>query len=175
MDRKLRRHDARGLTREFVVMKLGIAAVPNRVKVKHVMTAEVLFLRTSDSLREAWEILHAKCITGAPVVNGRGQLVGIVSKADLADPRHAPADSNTVKDVMTHVVYAVRAGDSIISAVKLMVDEDIHRAIVVNDDGSIAGIVTPMDILRVLLRAREAVEIAASQPPLEFVDLRELR
>ena len=62
----------------------------------------------------------------------------------------AGVSSVTVKDVMTRVVYAVRADDSVLNAVKLMISEDIHRAIVVTDEGSVVGIVTPMDVLRAL-------------------------
>ena len=81
-------------------------------------------------------ILHAKSISGAPVLDPRGRLVGIASKADLADPRgrdvgEAAGLTRAVKDVMTRVVYAVRADDSVLNAVRLMIAEDIHRAIVV--------------------------------------------
>ena len=71
-----------------------------------------------------------------------------------------------VRDVMTRLVYGVRAGDSVLAAIRLMLDEQIHRVIAVNDDGSIAGVIVPMDILRVLARK----EVGR----LEYVDLRSL-
>ena len=37
-----------------------------------------------------------------------------------------------------------------------MATENIHRAVVVNDDGSVAGIVASMDILRVLAKGADA-------------------
>jgi CBS-domain-containing membrane protein len=49
----------------------------------------------------------------------------------------------------------------------MMAEEDIHRVVAVNEDGSLAGIVVPMDILRVL--AREATARIA------YVDLRTLK
>ena len=67
---------------------------------------------------------------------------------------------------MTRLVYAVRAGDSVLVAVRLMIDENIHRVVAVNDDGSLAGVVVPMDILRVLARK----EVGR----MEYVDLRTL-
>jgi hypothetical protein len=48
-----------------------------------------------------------------------------------------------------------------------MADENIHRAVVVNDDGSLAGMVVPMDILRELAR-RDDTRI-------EYIDLRKLQ
>jgi len=47
-----------------------------------------------------------------------------------------------------------------------MIDEKIHRVVAVNDDGSIAGVIVPMDILRVLARK----EVGR----LEYIDLRSL-
>ncbi|MGO9838249.1 MAG: CBS domain-containing protein [Polyangiaceae bacterium] len=47
-----------------------------------------------------------------------------------------------------------------------MAEESIHRAVVVNDDGTLAGIVVPMDILRVLARGID--------DRVEYVDLRKL-
>jgi CBS-domain-containing membrane protein len=157
------------------MLKVGISAIPKGLRIKDVMTTSVVFLGTDQLLDDAWEILHGNCITGAPVLDIRGRLVGIVSKADLADPRrrgagHAPA----VRDVMTRLVYAVRTGDSILAAVRLMVDEDIHRAVVIGDDSSVAGIVTPMDILRALACGRDLADPNQVDPPLQFVDLREL-
>jgi CBS-domain-containing membrane protein len=48
-----------------------------------------------------------------------------------------------------------------------MAEENIHRAVVVHDDGSLAGVVVPMDILRVLARN------AGSR--IEYFDLRTLQ
>jgi CBS-domain-containing membrane protein len=121
------------------------------------------------SVDEAWEHLHASGVTGAPVLDIRGRLVGVLSNHDLADPRmRRGAESPRVGDVMTRVVYAVRADDSVLAAVRLMVDEDIHRAVAVNDDGSLAGIVVPMDILRAMARRHTDARV-------EYVDLRQLQ
>ena len=77
-----------------------------------------------------------------------------------------PDGTTLVRDVMTRLVYGVRAGDSVLAAVRLMIDEKIRRVVAVNDDGSIAGVIVPMDILRVLARK----EVGR----LEYVDLRAL-
>ncbi len=45
---------------------------------------------------------------------------------------------------------------------------------VVNDDGSVAGIVTPMDVLRALVRGDDLGGSVAETAPLAFVDLRDL-
>ena len=160
------------------MLKVGMPTPARGLRVADVMTSGVTFLGTTQTLDEAWQILHAKSISGAPVLDHRGQLVGIASKADLADPRHRSGDPagtvRTVWDVMTRVVYAVRVNDALMSAIRLMIDEDIHRAMVVNDDGSVAGIVTPVDVLRALVRGDDLTGSVAEPAPLAFVDLREL-
>jgi len=103
-------------------------------------------------------------------------LVGVVALSDLADPRRrSPATAGTVEDAMTRTVFAVRAGDPVMSAVHLMIDQDIHRAVVVNDDGGIAGIVAPMDVLRALARGVDLRDPRVEGTTVEYIDLRQLR
>jgi CBS-domain-containing membrane protein len=143
------------------------AAMLSRLRVRDVMTEAVMLLRSEMSADEAWEHLHAHGVTGAPVLDAKGRLVGILSNADLADPRRrAPGASRRVGDLMTRLVYAVRADDTVLVAVRLMAEEHIHRVVAVNEDGGIAGIVVPMDIVRALAQHVEA--------HLTYVDLRTL-
>jgi len=151
------------------MVKLGLL---QEVRVRDVMTESVVFLRADATFGEAWDAMHRHGISGAPVLSHQGQLLGIISKADLADPRHQPPTSpGRLEDAMTRVVYAVRAEDPLMHAVRLMIREKIHRAIVVNDDGSVAGIITPMDVLGALVRVDE---VGSSGLDVQFVDLRRL-
>jgi predicted transcriptional regulator len=153
------------------------AGMPNSgARVRDVMTKGVLFLHGGQTLEEAWNILHGNGISGAPVLGVDGRMVGVVTMTDLADPRRrAPETSGTVADAMTRVVYAVRANDPAINAVRLMIEEDIHRTVVIGDDGSIAGIVVPMDILRAIARGADPRSPNPEDEPIKYVDLRELR
>ncbi len=130
------------------------AAMPQEpLLVRDVMTHAIVFLRTTHSLGQAWDAFHRHSVNGAPVLSPGGRLVGMVTMSDLADPRRRNAgESCTVGDVMTKVVYAVRESDGVELAARLMIDQDIHRAVVVNDDGTLAGIVSPLDVLRALMR-----------------------
>jgi CBS-domain-containing membrane protein len=155
-----------------VHMKAAIAHEP--LLVRDVMTQAIVFLRTTQTLEQAWDAFHQHSVNGAPVLSPGGRLVGMVTTSDLADPRRRRAlEPCTVGDVMTKVIYAVRADDGVELATRLMIDQDIHRAVAVNDDGSIAGIVSPLDILRGLLR-HEASGDDRDGLRLKYVDLREM-
>jgi CBS-domain-containing membrane protein len=143
------------------------AAMLETVRVRDVMTEALLLLRAEMPVDEAWEQLHAAGVAGSLVLDGHGRPAGFLSNADLADPRRRnPRGGDRVSDLMTRLVYAVRADDAVHVAVRLMADENIHHVVAVNDDGSLAGIIAPMDILRVLLRGVTA--------RVDYVDLRKL-
>lgn len=128
------------------------------LRVRDIMTEDVLTLPASMPLEEAAAALSEARISGAPVVDG-GRIVGVLSKSDLSHPRvrHPDGALLTVSDVMTPAIWAVRAGDVAMSAVRLMVEERIHRTLVVDGEGRIAGIVSAMDVLEALARG-EAVQ-----------------
>jgi|SoiMethySBSTD1v2_1073268.scaffolds.fasta_scaffold26635_4 CBS-domain-containing membrane protein len=147
-------------------MKFGMKLASHCVR--DVMTEPVVFVNAQHTLDEAWQILHAHGISGAPVLGASGKLAGMITRSDLADRRRRSSASSVVKDIATRVVYAVRAGDPVMTAVRLMLGESIHRALVVNDDGTIAGIVAPTDILKALVRGEDLGDDGA----VEYFDLR---
>ncbi|HVU02837.1 MAG TPA: CBS domain-containing protein [Polyangiaceae bacterium] len=144
------------------------------LRVADAMTQAVMFLDVKHTLVEAWDAFHRHSVNGAPVLGERGRLVGIVTTSDLADPRRRPDPTTRVGDVMTKVVYAVRATDPLLNAALLMVDNSIHHVVVVNDDGSIAGIVSPMDVLRVVYGRGDPARERRDGPTPPYVDLRSL-
>jgi predicted transcriptional regulator len=144
-------------------------AMLSTLRVKDVMTEALVLLKTTHTLGEAWEAFHEGGISGAPVLDPHGRMVGVLSLSDLADPRRR-APGSTVGDAMTRVVYAVRADDPILVAILLMMKEGIHRVIVVDENAALAGIVVPMDIVRALAQGHED---AAN--PVNFVDLQKLQ
>lgn len=121
------------------------------MRVRDVMTRNPITIPYSATVTQAGDILHASAISGAPVTGSGGRVLGIVSRTDLVDPRHKHAPDTPIADVMTRVVFAVRADDPVLWAVRLMIEERVHRAIVTDEAGLMAGIVTPMDVLRTLV------------------------
>ena len=124
------------------------------LRVRDIMTDEVITVPTRADREAACRMLLAQRIGGAPVVDDTGRVIGIVTLRDLLHPLNRPATGlrRAVDAVMTRVVYTVQPGDPVMTVVRLMIEEDIHRAVVVENDDTLVGIVTRLDILRALAR-----------------------
>jgi CBS domain-containing protein len=127
------------------------------VRAADVMTRDVLTIPESLSVGEAaWTLMH-RGVTGAPVHDVSGRLVGVVSQTDLVETQAwLEPDSNhdegvlCVGDVMTPALLAVAETDPIQRALEVMTSHHVHRVLVLDDDGHLRGIVTSTDLLRLV-------------------------
>lgn len=149
------------------------------LRVSDVMTRDVLTLPAWMPAADAAKQLLERHVGGAPVLDGR-RVVGVVSKTDLLDRSGERAGPGAlVSDLMTPLVYGVRETDPAMLAARLMVEEHIHRVVVLGAAEAVVGIVTSMDLLEALAAgwqpraAREARAFGADQG-LEYLDLRRL-
>jgi predicted transcriptional regulator len=122
--------------------------------VQQIMTKKVLTLAPDSDVNDAAWGLTMKGISGAPVKDAHGHVLGVISKSDLANPgRTKPSlKRETVADAMTPLLFAIRASASVMDAVRRMVETGAHRLVVVDEEGQLAGIVTPMDVLKEMVR-----------------------
>jgi predicted transcriptional regulator len=157
----------------------GSFAMNQSPRVTDVMTPDVMTVNDEMTTDELVRFLTEREISGAPVVDGQGRLIGVVSMTDvgrhLAEPSDfAPAAAPdfyrdtvddmsleylgqrfveeplvTVRDVMTPAVHQVPATASVAEAARMMVEHHIHRLIVTRDKEPV-GIITSIDLLRVL-------------------------
>jgi CBS domain-containing protein len=88
------------------------------------------------ALHTVAQLFGHEAITGAPVVDERGQVVGIISQSDLVthDPTTPPEGrpAATVKDVMTPGVVTVEEETPIHEVALRMAQQGIHRVLVVD-------------------------------------------
>lgn len=138
------------------------------VHVGDVMTRDLVVIPVGTALDEASNLLASFRVSGAPVVTRSGKPVGIVSRADILDPRHQGI-ATCVEDVMTRVLYAVRPGDTLAAAARLMTTERIHRVLVADEQGTLLGLVSAMDVVRAVAEGAPEHDV-----PLEYVKLHPL-
>ena len=120
------------------------------LKVSDIMTREVYTVEVDASAEEAAWGLTRRHIGGAPVRDHQGGLVGMLTKGDLVNPEPAQwiRGEATVEDVMNPDVLALRAEDPALLAAIGMAQKKIHRVVVVDANGLMAGIVTAFDIVK---------------------------
>jgi CBS domain-containing protein len=142
--------------------------------VADVMTTDVVTVTTETPFKDLAGLFVEQKITALPVFGRNGTVTGIVRDTDLLKKEelqhdlstglgsvrplrwrrgvHAVAAGSVAGEVMTTRVVTVTPDVSLAEAARLM---DKHHATclpVVTCDGTLAGVVTPRDLLRVFLR-----------------------
>ena len=143
------------------------------------MSHPVITIHPDMPLQEALNLMHQEHIRRLPVVDNRGQLVGIVSERDLL---HAsPSDATTLSvwelnyllskitigEIMTRNVITVNVDTPIEEAARIMADSKIG-GLPVARNGKVIGIITETDLFRIfpeMFGAREpGVRLAVLVP-----------
>ena len=124
------------------------------LRIKDIMTRSVYTVEPGASAEEAAWGLTRRHIGGAPARDADGNLVGVLSSSDLINPEPAQwiRGEATVGDLMNPDVISLYAEDPAMAAVNEMAKRDIHRIVVLDEDSKLAGIITPMDIVRAMAR-----------------------
>jgi len=165
---------------------------PSEVKASDIMQKDVLSLRADATVDEAIGLLEEYHVSGAPVLDGGGQLIGVLSATDIARREHVaegrigsrseyfmanPLEEEAeswsweedeqflhedynpetlgqarVRDWMNPSIVSVQEEASLTEVCRLMVQENIHRVLVV-EDGTLKGIISTFDVVRYLATA----------------------
>lgn len=139
-------------------------------KVSEVMTVSVVAVREDAGFKEMVTTLRNRRISALPVIDARGQVIGVVSEADLLIKETRPvlprgltrlawrlrqrskADGVTAGEVMTRPAVTVSEDALVAQAAKLMQSRLVKRLPVVSADGTLRGIVSRADLLSVYER-----------------------
>jgi predicted transcriptional regulator len=124
------------------------------IRVRDVMTPHAITLHPDWTLEEAARVFTNSNIGGAPVVDGEGRVLGVLSKSDLIErsPFIAHSPRARVADAMSRSTLMLRANDTAMAAVRLMASERVHRVVVLGPGDKPIGIVSTLDILDALVR-----------------------
>ena len=112
---------------------------------RDIMTRKVCTIHQEASAQEAAQLLDQMRISGLPVVDEDGKIIGIITEADIISK--VDREGLRVADIMSHEVIFVGEETSVSEIAMLLSDRKIKRVPVVND-GKLVGIVSRADIVR---------------------------
>jgi CBS domain-containing protein len=161
------------------------------MKVRDLMQSDVRSTTPEESLKDVARTLVENRISGVPVCDPPGVVVGVISEGDIlfkergrTERRSAPlgwlldggtsadlkkATARTVSDAMTTPPITIRQSASAAEAARLMVEEGVNRLPVVKQDGELVGIVTRADLVRAFTRTDAEILIEIQEDILQRV------
>ncbi len=143
---------------------------------RDIMNPQVITLQEQLSVSEAATFLVDHEISGAPVIDGQGNLVGVVSLTDIAQVTsegpteqpdfymrgweykldrdelnqiHVRDEGLSVSDIMTPTVFTIPDDTPVAEIAKTMIAGRVHRLFVTEGD-EVVGIIATLDLLKVL-------------------------
>ena len=131
------------------------------LRVADVMTIDPVTVAPDASIEAAERLLLANRISGLPVVDGDGNLVGVVSQTDLllagspsigAALRNRPSGLR-VGELMSSPALTVPMAASLHDAACRMRDARVHRLVAVDDDGAPVGVLSATDFVTLFAEA----------------------
>ncbi|MBW4717906.1 CBS domain-containing protein [Saccharothrix sp. SC076] len=135
------------------------------------MTRDVVTVAPETSVRDAGAVLAARGFTMLPVVDGRGDLLGVLTEADAlkdrlpVDPRglvhgeqqcDRPRPACVVGDAMVEPAVDTTPQADVAEVARRMLERGVRSAVVV-DGKRLVGVVTRRDMLRVVSRDDQAL------------------
>jgi CBS domain-containing protein len=126
------------------------------MRVRDIMVTKPVVFTSDTDLLDAVSTLVDRHITGAPVVDARGNLVGLLTERDflraaLVAGYHGER-GGCVGDYMSRDVEAVNADDSLLDVATLFIETKRRRYPVI-EDNRVVGVVVRRDVLRAVMRA----------------------
>lgn len=172
---------------EGTITRNAVQAIFNcPMRVREVMTSEVVTVAPGTPLSELLKLLLDKGIKAVPVVQGR-RVVGMVTGGDLLqragmdlrvslhvalpedmrveEVRKLDVAGKTARDVMSGPVVTINIRAKVPEAAALMASCKLKRLPVVDDAGELAGIVSRIDILKTIATATAVSDTLHPQLP----------
>lgn len=152
--------------------------------VRDVMATDVLTFAPEDNVMDAMRTMLVRDVDGAPVMNSDGEIVGLLSTADLIVEEarvHLPtvitllgayielpsskkqfdrdvekALGSTVGEVMGDAAPTLAPDDTVEFAATIMHEQGADRLPVIDESGALVGIVARGDIVRAIVNEQDA-------------------
>jgi IMP dehydrogenase len=101
-------------------------------------------LRPSDSVATAQDVMRKQNVSGIPIVEASGKLVGILTRRDM---RFLESSDTPISSVMTRENLVTAQGNVTLSeAERILTDKKVEKLLLVDDQYHLTGLITIKDI-----------------------------
>lgn len=111
------------------------------MEAKHIMTKNVVTVTLTTTVKELAKLLILQQVSGVPVIDKNGKIVGVVSEADIVAKK-----GKQVKEIMSTKVIAIEEETPVEEIASLMTIHKIKRLPVLRRE-QLIGIVSRADIV----------------------------
>jgi CBS domain-containing protein len=149
------------------------------MRVKDLMTEDVLTVRPTTQLKDAAALLAGRRISGLPVVDDENHVLGVLSEGDILYKESGAKDrpsfldrllsvpptgldlklaARTVGEAMSAPALTIGPRKPVTEAASTMIEEGVNRLPVVDDEERLIGIITRADLVRAFVRSDAEIE-----------------
>ncbi len=148
------------------------------MRVRDIMTTDPIRVTPDALLKEAARLMVRHQVSGLPVVDSTGDLVGIVTEGDFlrqeasrerpygaslldalfGDGAVAAPPAETVGEVMTRDLITITPDAGIGEAARIMSQRNIKRLPVLGSDGTLVGIISRADVVNAFTKPDDVIE-----------------
>ena len=160
------------------------------MRIRELMTEKVLTIGPEAPIKDVARVLVDNGISGLPVCDIQGRVLGVISEGDILFKEHDPTEGHrggalgwiiegapnysayakaqalNARTAMTSPAITIAPYRSVAEAARIMCDRGVNRLPVV-DDGRLVGIVTRTDLVRAFTRSDEEIERELHEDVLE--------
>lgn len=132
---------------------------PENIRVSDYMTRNLITFRPDQPVLEVMNTLIKHKISGGPVVNDKGELVGIISEGDcmkqISESRYynQPMDNITVEKHMATDVETIDGDLNVFDAAQRFINSK-RRRFPILEDGKLVGQISQKDVLKAALQLK---------------------
>jgi CBS domain-containing protein len=130
----------------------------DRLAVADVMTMDPITVAVDEPVEAAEQLLATYRISGLPVVDGDGQLVGVVSRTDLlleggpmlTQVLRGRVSGLKVGEIMSRPAVTASLSATLVEAARIMRDQRVHRVVVVDEKEVPIGVLSATDYVTLI-------------------------
>lgn len=124
--------------------------------VKEYMTRDLITFKVDTDINVVIKSLLANRISGAPVLNDDGQVVGLIDDKDCLKVlfgnayNRLPTTSDTVSNYMSNVMRSINVDQNILDVASIFISSPYKRLLVMDENNKLVGQISRRDILRAI-------------------------